>query len=166
MNKIIFILCFISFACQTDKSKIEQNKFTIDSLSKQIEELKEKYRPGLGEIMGGIQMHHAKLWFAGINENWKLAEYEINEIKERFEEAVEIETNRKESKSIPMIFPFIDSLKNIIKENNLEKFKSAYKNLTNTCNECHKANNFGFNVITVPSQLPVSNQEFKVKNSK
>ena len=43
--------------------------------------------------MGGIQTHHAKLWFAGLNNNWKLAEYEIDEIKERFEQAQEIETN-------------------------------------------------------------------------
>ena len=42
--------------------------------------------------MGGIQTHHAKLWFAGINDNWKLAQYEIDEFKERFEQARDIET--------------------------------------------------------------------------
>ena len=47
----------------------------------QLKDMKEKYRPGLGEIMSGIQTHHAKLWFAGINENWKLADYEVKELK-------------------------------------------------------------------------------------
>ncbi len=60
--------------------------YTSDSLHKMME----PYAPGLGEIMGGIQTHHAKLWYAGINDNWKLAQYEIDELKERFEQA----TNR------------------------------------------------------------------------
>ena len=35
----------------------------------------EAYKPGLGDIMGAIQMRHAKLWFAGKSLNWQLAAY-------------------------------------------------------------------------------------------
>lgn len=47
----------------------------------------ESYIPGLGDIMGPIQMRHAKLWFAGTKGNWPLAGYELDEIKEGFEDA-------------------------------------------------------------------------------
>ena len=67
-----------------------ETQLTSDSLHKMMAE----YAPGLGEIMGGIQTHHAKLWYAGINDNWKLAQYEIDELKERFVQARTIETTQ------------------------------------------------------------------------
>lgn len=32
--------------------------------------------------MNGIQSHHAKGWYAGKNQNWKLANFEVEEIIE------------------------------------------------------------------------------------
>ena len=122
-----------------------------------------QYKPGLGEIMAGIQTHHAKLWFAGINSNWKLSDYEIKEIKERLVQAQDIETNRTEVSNIPMIYSAIDTVANAIKQQNLQLFKTSFQLLTNTCNGCHKAVNFEFNVVTIPTAPPVTNQEFKVK---
>jgi hypothetical protein len=43
--------------------------------------------PGLGEYMTTIQLHAGKLWFAAKAANWKLAEYELDELKETMEAA-------------------------------------------------------------------------------
>ena len=48
---------------------------------------KEPYAPGLGEFMTATQLRHAKLWFAGKMNNWDLAAYEIDQIKEGLEDA-------------------------------------------------------------------------------
>ena len=125
--------------------------------------MEEKYRPGLGEIMSGIQMHHAKLWYAGINENWALADYEIKEIKERLQTAKDIETNRTETGNIPMMDGILDSMSIIIHQKNSMAFKKHFITLTNTCNACHRAVNFGFNIVTLPATLPVSNQLFAIQ---
>ena len=156
-------LAFFLLSCSHETVKQDISKNNPDSLAIQIEQLREQYRPGLGEIMGGIQTHHAKLWFAAINDNWKLAGYEIAEIKERIEEAQEIETDRPEMKTISMIYPAIDSVANSIKEQNLSSFKNNFQILTNTCNSCHSINHFEFNVITIPTAPPVTNQDFKAK---
>src|SRR6202451_4323006 len=42
--------------------------------------------PGLGEIMTLQQLRHIKLWFAGHAGNWPLADYEIGEVNEGFED--------------------------------------------------------------------------------
>jgi hypothetical protein len=157
---IITILCCISCAQSNAGDKI--NTAAIDSLSRQLKELKEKYKPGLGEIMGGIQLHHAKLWFAGINNNWKLSAFEIDEIKELLESAKEIETDRPEIKNLPMIYPAVDSVAVSIRQQNPVAFKRCFQLLTVTCNSCHVASHFEFNVITIPSAPPVTNQDFKV----
>ena len=134
----------------------------MDSLQAQ---LGKTYKPGLGEFMSGIQVHHAKLWFAGEARNWKLAQFEVDEIKEAFEDIKQFNTDRPEVKSIPMIEMAMDSMDDAIKKKNLQLFENTYKTLTNTCNKCHQATNHEFNVIKTPDTPPFSNQVFSVKAS-
>src|SRR5689334_4746808 len=103
----------------------------IDSLQKQ---LNETYKPGFGASMSGIQTHHAKLWFSGVNQNWPLADFEVHEIQEALEDIQKFCGDRPESKSIGMINPPIDSINNAIQQKNPQLFKSSFTLLTNTCN--------------------------------
>jgi len=162
--KNIFLLGLICtlFSCQPkvdDHSKELQNQ--IDNLKS---ELSETYKPGFGEFMGNIQVHHSKLWFAGKNENWELADFEINEIKEGLNDIEKYQSERTESKSIPMINPALDSVSNAIQQKNLIQFERSYKLLTNTCTSCHQATNHEFIQITIPSQQNFSNQRFKLED--
>ena len=158
--KLFLPLCIILIdACYRNGPAKTNSVITSDSLHKMME----PYALGLGEIMGGIQTHHAKLWYAGINDNWKLAQYEIDELKERFEQARTVETDRPEVKMIPMMYPSIDSINAAIGNKNLAQFKSGFQLLTTSCNSCHSVNNFEFNIITIPTAPPVGNQDFKVQ---
>lgn len=157
----IFILiasAFMVTACNQQAGKSQQLQARIDSLQN---ELDNTYKPGFGEFMSGIQMHHAKLWFAGQNQNWELADFEINEIKEALEDIPKYCSDRPEVKSIGMINAPIDSISHAIQQKNLQLFKSSFILLTNTCNNCHKGTEHGFNVVTIPTNLPVVNQDFK-----
>jgi hypothetical protein len=160
-NIILLGLICTLFSCQPkvdDHSKELQNQ--IDNLKSEISET---YKPGFGEFMGNIQVHHSKLWFAGENENWKLADFEINEIKEALEDIEKYQSERPESKSIPMINPALDSVSNAIQQKNLIQFQRSYNLLTNTCTNCHQATNHGFIQIKIPSQQNFSNQRFKLE---
>src|SRR5580692_11667700 len=42
--------------------------------------------PGLGEVMTLQQLRHIKLWFAGHGGNWPLADYEVGELEEGFDD--------------------------------------------------------------------------------
>ena len=130
-----------------------------DSLEKQLDKT---YKPGLGEFMTGIQLHHAKLWFAGQNQNWPLADFEIHEIMEALDDIEEFCKDRPEAKSIGMLKPAIDTVTDAIRQKDLRSFKNSFSLLTNTCNNCHKATDHGFNVVTIPNNPPVSNQDFRV----
>jgi len=118
------------------------------------------YRPGLGEFMTGIQIHHAKLWFAGRAANWQLADFEIHEIEEALADIRKYCTDRPEINSLPMIDKPIRSVESSIEKKDLSTFESQYKILTATCNECHRATEHGFNVIKVPVSPPFDNQAF------
>jgi soluble cytochrome b562 len=158
--KIIFVILFpfLLTACNQKSGDIKKMQATIDSLKKQ---LAETYKPGFGEFMSGIQTHHAKLWFAGLNQNWALAEFEMHEIEETLDAVQKYCPDRPEIKQMGMMNPAIDTINNAIQQKNIQLFKSSFILLTSTCNNCHKATGHGFNVVTVPTNLPVVNQEFK-----
>jgi len=130
----------------------------VDSLQNKLDNT---YKPGLGEFMSGIQVHHAKLWFAGVNGNWQLADFETNEIKEAIANIQKFNIDRPEVSSIGMIGPTMDSIDSAIKRKDQQLFKRAFVLLTGTCNNCHRATKHEFNVITIPSIPPISNQQFK-----
>ena len=157
--RLLFLLPALAFAtCTQQQNNIHRLNAKIDSLQQKLEA---SYKPGFGEIMLGIQMHHAKLWFAGTNKNWKLAAFEIDEMKEGLEDIQKYDSNRPESKSISMINGAIDSTGNAIQQKNAQQFKKSFIFLTNTCNSCHRATNHEFNVVTIPNNPPVTNQDFR-----
>lgn len=159
MKPILLLTPLLLFAsCSQQNNDNQRLQTQVDSLKQR---LNTTYRPGLGEFMLGIQEHHAKLWFAGINQNWKLANFEVHEIGETLDDVKAYCTDRPEIKSIGMIDPAINSINAAIKRKDTEAFKKGFIDLTNNCNTCHRDNQHGFNVITIPSALPVTNQDFK-----
>lgn len=162
-----YFLCAVAVvlisACneQNNQSQILQNQ--IDSLRSK---LAETYKPGFGEFMSSIQVHHNKLWFAGKNQNWKLAAFEIDEIKESLGDIKEYCTDRLETKAIGMIDEPLQKVSHSIQQKNITEFESSYTALTSTCNSCHQATQHEFNVIIVPTTPPFSNQNFKLQNER
>ncbi len=125
------------------------------------------YEPGLGELMSLTQMRHAKLWFAGQAGNWKLADYELDELEEGFADVVEFHPTHKNgplpvSELVPKIMT--EPLKQVraaIRARDTESFIRAFDTVTAGCNSCHQATNFGFNVVRRPSGPSwFSNQDF------
>jgi hypothetical protein len=158
---LLIVMLVITFAaCTSANSNTAVLQAKVDSLNQQIAQA---YKPGLGEFMSGIQVHHAKLYFAGKNQNWKLADFEMGEIKEAVDDIKKYCADRPEVKSLSILYPALDSVNNAIKAKSLHHFETSFLFLTNSCNSCHKNTNHAFNVIKVPDTPPFNNQDFKVK---
>ncbi len=155
---VIISLLLLLAACKNESTNTKNLEAKIDSLEKV---LAVTYKPGFGEFMSGIQFHHAKLWFAGINQNWELAEFEIHEIVEALEAIQKFCTDRPEAGSVSMINPAIKTISDAIAQKDTNQFRIQYVFLTTACNDCHKATKHAFNVVTLPSSIPVVNQDFK-----
>jgi len=153
---LIFPILIAMASCGQDNNSQLQAK--VDSLQ---QKLNSAYKPGLGEFMLGIQEHHAKLWFAGTNSNWELADFEMHEIGETLDDIKLYCTDRPEVKSITMIDPALAGISKAIRNKDEDAFKKSFIELTSACNTCHKDNQHGFNVIVVPTMPPVTNQQFK-----
>jgi hypothetical protein len=116
------------------------------------------HMPGLGEIMLFQQARHIKLWFAGRAANWALADHEVGELKEGFED-VEKQLGGdtvKNAVGAPIL-----AIEKAIDAKSRASFTKAYDDLTAGCNGCHQTLNHGFIVIQRPTLQPYTDQAFK-----
>jgi hypothetical protein len=113
--------------------------------------------PGLGEIMTLQQLRHIKLWFAGHAGNWPLADYEIGELNEGFEDVDKLLGGGTVEK---MVGAPLKELQKAIDDKNGTAFAAAYDRLSAGCNACHHALDHAFIAIQRPTTLPYSDQSF------
>lgn len=87
-------------ACNPQAYEIQELRAQIDNLQSKLDHT---YKPEFGEFMSSIQVHLSKLGFAGTNGNWKLANFEVCEIKESLDDKKIYCTDRPEAYAIGMI---------------------------------------------------------------
>ena len=122
------------------------------------------YAPGLGEIMALQQMRHAKLWLAGSADNWPLAGYELDELKEGFEDAARYHAVHDNVPVGAMIEKLtaepMAALAKAIEARNAAQFAQAFDRLSAACNACHQAAGHPYIRIGRPAGSPYPNQIF------
>jgi hypothetical protein len=118
------------------------------------------YIPHLGDIMGATQLRHFKLSFAGKLQNWELAAYELDQIKESFQDAATLYPGIPVTDMTIVVDP-VRRLGEAIQKKDPRTFSVAFTELTAACNSCHQAIGRGFIVIQVPTSSPFSNQIFE-----
>lgn len=131
----------------------------IAALKKEIAELKKSaYHPELGEQMLILQIRHARLWFAGEAQNWTLAAFELQEIKEAFEAVVEQNPEHAifQPQRLADILPAmtkapVAALRDAIDHGSKAAFEEAYDGLSTACTGCHRTAGNDFLVIQRPS---------------
>ena len=120
--------------------------------------------PGLGEIMSLQLMRHAKLLLAGSQKNWPLADYELDELREGFDD---VQKYHQTHDGVPVgamvqsLTPApLDALGKAIAAKDAARFATSFDQLTGACNSCHRAAKRGFIVIVRPAASPFPNQKF------
>ncbi len=115
------------------------------------------------------QMRHAKLWLAGEAGNWKLAAYELDEIKEGFADIARLHPTHKKApvpidQAIETIMTEpLDQMSKAIQAADRKAFEKAFDTVTDGCNACHGATDYGFSVLQRPKSNPFPNQDFAAK---
>jgi hypothetical protein len=120
--------------------------------------------PGVGEVMFGVQVHFAKLYYAADAGNWKLAEFEIEEVRENMERSATLRPEENGVKLAGVIDAFeqtqVAAMKHAIEKRELKLFQQAYIEAIAVCNSCHQSTGRPFIVITEPASPPVPNQQW------
>lgn len=118
----------------------------------------------LSDIMVATQIRHLKLSYAGTNENWPLAAFEVGRIRRSFDAAAKFYPIFGQVPVADLIAKFSEpalvAASKAIAEKNSAGFLKAFGQLTEACNACHQTAGVGFIKIKAPTASPFSNQVF------
>ncbi len=130
-----------------------------------VPEVPKAFVPGLEWFMNMIQTEHAKLWYAGKARNWRLAEYQLAEIKEIMSDTQDLVPVYKNLPFADMmdavIVGPIGELEKAIEAKNPKAFAKGYGELTGACNACHQATEHGYIRIQRPAGPGFPTQDFR-----
>ena len=163
LGMAVSILAIVSAPAATPPAS--DDKAEIAALKKELAELKKTaYHPELGEQMLTLQIRHARLWFAGQAQNWVLAAFELQEIKEAFDAVVEQNPEHAifQPQRLADILPAMTkapmlALRDAIDHGNKAEFEKTYDGLSAACTGCHRTAGVDFLVIERPKSPLLDN---------
>jgi hypothetical protein len=118
----------------------------------------------LGQQMLLLQLRHGRLWAAGENQDWLLAQFQLAELNEALDDVIEQNGDdaalqpQQLSVVLPAIMkPAVSQLRKAIDAQDRVAFEKAYDGLSNACSSCHQAADHGFLVIQRPKTPVLDN---------
>jgi hypothetical protein len=90
----------------------------------------------------------------------------MDELSEGFDDVLKFHPTHKDSPVAPkdaiprMVNEPVAEVRTAVEKKDPAAFESAYDKLTDACNSCHDAMNFGFNKVQRPTSNPYPNQIF------
>jgi hypothetical protein len=156
---VIFFVLSLAFNAYllTKVNRMEQ--FLANAVTHEVKE--EEYE--LAPLMANFQRYSEKLYFAGKNKNWDLADFYLEELEETAENVIKskvVDDGINVSVQIQeMLLPKIKELQQRVKQKNEKEFQTSYQAMLMNCNGCHMLTKHGFVKIREPKENFYS-QEF------
>lgn len=124
------------------------------------------FKPGLDDLMTMlVQPRHVRLYYAAQAGNWALAAFQANELRSslaRIGRTIPNYRNINVDSAVASIFADrFAAVEAAVKARDLTRFTTAYGEMTNACNDCHKGMEHPFLVIKVPESGSFPDQEFR-----
>jgi hypothetical protein len=106
---------------------------------------------GFSVTMREVGYRHNELYFAGLEENWALADYHLEHIEEAVEDGVERRPARAASARFFMEQD-LPAMAEALEAGDSERFLEGYRQLTRACNVCHQREDMGFLEVRIPDR--------------
>ena len=122
-------------------------------------------RPLLSDLMILTQLRQIKLWYAERAGNWRLAAYELDQMKRTLDRIVTLypraDSVAQDAFVRDKADPALAALELAIAGKDAAAFGVAYGRSTDLCNQCHEQAGVGFITVRVPTKSPFANQLFE-----
>ncbi|RTY99501.1 hypothetical protein EKM02_09950 [Flavobacterium sp. RSP49] len=150
MKKIVILIAtFGLFACNQQKDKgNQQGDWIKGTEAEQIRTIEKQFR-GFDYAMLETGYRYQELFWAGQDQNWEYAEYQIDKIETAIKNGLERRPKRAASADhfLTVILP---KMKNSIQSKDPVIFNKEFENVTINCNRCHAMENVPFFTIKTP----------------
>ena len=152
----ILILTLGLFACnqKTDK-ETTQGDWIRGTEKEQIKTIEKQFR-GFDNAMVETGYRYQELYWAGQDENWEYADYQLDKIKLAIENG--LERRPKRAKSAEHFLTYVlPEMKKSLEKKDVEIFNKNFQTMTINCNSCHSMEKVPFFSVQIPTdrQSPI-----------
>jgi hypothetical protein len=126
----------------------------------------QQHPAALGDLMTAlVQPRHIKLGLAGSEQNWVYAAYELDQLRATFADVAEIMPKYRDLSVPDMLNSTVReplaALDRAIQAKDGKQFSDAYRQLTESCNVCHRSYDRAAIVIQPPTGSTFPDQDFR-----
>jgi hypothetical protein len=145
----ILMLLFGLFACnQHTEKETAQGDWIKGTETEQIKTIEKQFR-GFDNAMVETGYRYQELYWAGQDQNWEYANYQIEKIKIAIENGLERRPKRAKSAGHFLNYVLPEMKKNIESKDTVI-FNKGFQTLTINCNSCHAMEKVPFFTVKIP----------------
>jgi len=156
MKIVIIILTAIFFFSCKNKQK-EMGDWIKGNDEEQLKTIEKHFR-GLDMAMIEIGYRYRELFWAGKDQNWEYAAYQVDKIKLSLENALQRRPQRAKSAQ-SFLQTILPEMKKSVESRDTMLFNNNFEILTLNCNSCHVAEKVPYFNVQPPSQRFLSIKE-------
>lgn len=157
MKQIIIITLSVGlFSCnrQTDKKNV-QGEWIKGTEKEQIKIIEKQFR-GFDNAMVETGYRYQELYWAGQDQNWEYADYQLEKIKLAIENGLKRRPKRAKSAE-HFLTTILPEMKKSLEKKDTKIFNQNFQKMTINCNNCHAMEKVPFFSIQIPTdrQSPI-----------
>lgn len=149
INLMTILLVVALFGCSDNQTNREKHGQWLPAGKKEFTEAVERQLDGFSRAMMEVHYRYDELYWAGQDQNWEYAHYQLEHIFEAIEKGYE---RRPEHKTGAL--EFLDAPQNLmqqaIDDGDIERFNRNFFIYNQACMRCHITENVAFIQIAIP----------------
>lgn len=145
----LIIVMLTATACHTQTDNTAQGDWIKGNTTEQVKIIEKQFR-GFDVAMVETGYRYQELYWAGQDENWDYASYQLGKIKVAMENGLERRPNRAAS-SAHFLDAVLPEMQQAITRKDSVVFNQSFRALTIQCNSCHAMEQVPFFTVKPPT---------------
>ena len=147
-NSVLLLVIFITTACQNQPQEQPQGNWITGSGQNQIETIEKQFR-GFDMAMVETGYRYVELYWAGKDQNWEYATYQLQKIRKTINNGLERRPKRAKS-ATNFLNTTLPEMEKAIQYQDSVAFAKNFHKLTISCNTCHELEKLAFFNVKEP----------------
>lgn len=156
LTRSLFLIVFAltSSACNS-KSETSKAEWIIGTEQEKIKTIENQFR-GFDNAMVETGYRYQELYWAGQDQNWEYADYQLEKIKTAIENGLQRRPKRAKS-AAHFLTNVLPEMKKSLESKDTAVFNTGFKAMTINCNSCHAMEKVPFFNVQIPTlrQSPI-----------
>ncbi len=150
---VISVFAFIAMAiiisaCQTATDQTFETRWAGEDLQEIVASLENQFG-GFDQTMIQTNYRYNELYWAGQDENWQYAEYQLDEMLGNLEKGF-VRRPERQASSVQFVDQAAPRLLQAIEAGDKEAFDEAFTRFASSCNTCHAMEDVAFIQVVIP----------------